>query len=71
MSTLAAVGVDQINIFCFVLTPDYKMISQHACLLLTLQHRSGVTDGRGDVLLGQQKTRKHKQRGRRTNTHSI
>lgn len=35
---LAAVCSDQIKIFFpFVLMPDYKMISQRACLLLTLQ----------------------------------
>ena len=52
MSTLAAACTDQINIFCFVLTPDYKMISQRACLLLTLHLPCCLIDTRGDMLLG-------------------
>lgn len=52
MSTLAAACSDQINILCFVLTPDYKMISQRVCLLLTLHLPRGVIDTRCDMLLG-------------------
>lgn len=51
MSTLAAARSDQINIFCFVLTPDYKMISQRACLLATLHLPCGLIDTPCDVLL--------------------
>lgn len=52
MSTLAAVCFDQINLFFpFVLMPDYKMISQRACLPPTLHPPHGLTDSWCDTLL--------------------
>lgn len=51
MSALAAACSDQINSFCFVLTPDYKMISQRARLLLTLHLPCSLIDRCGDMLL--------------------